>query len=450
MKRRKIVWPWLVVWLPLIIVFGWHEGRTVEAAGTSAGRNLQQLIDQTPNGGTLILSSAVYEGALTIDKPIWIKAEGEVQIRNGGDSPVIHIRSDNVHLEGLQVIRDSEEEAAAILVTASETVLKALDIRTRSFGIIIRDGGRNDIRNTRIGWTESGPQATGKVSEKRNGIDLYNSHDNRMIGNEISGMNDGIYMESSHRNVVENNKIDHSRYGIHCMYTDGTVLRGNIGSYNITGAMVMGVKDAEVRDNTFFKQSESVNSQGLLLFDVETSRILHNKVAGNRVGLYIEQSRRNEIRDNEVLQNFVGIQLLESEGNRFSANQFIGNVIEALASNSKDNVLTGNFWDSFRGIDADGDGVSDLPYTINPFFQRLTLATPAFQLFFQSPGMLFLESMYTSGKSEWSVDEAPLIKAGNGMEAARPGSVQTDMLFAGLLLLAVSIFTIYFAGVIRR
>src|SRR5665647_2544657 len=113
MKRRAILWRWLVVWLPLIIVFGLHEGKTVEAAGTSAGRNLQQLIDQTPNGGTLILSSAMYEGAVTIDKPIRIKAEGVVQIWNSGDKPVIHIRSDNVYLEGLQVIRNSEEPSAA-------------------------------------------------------------------------------------------------------------------------------------------------------------------------------------------------------------------------------------------------------------------------------------------------------------------------------------------------
>ncbi|MEX2462496.1 MAG: right-handed parallel beta-helix repeat-containing protein [Paenibacillaceae bacterium] len=452
MKRREILWLrlWLVVWLPLFIVFGLQEGSTVEAAETSAGSSLQQLIDQTPDGSTLLLSSAVYEGAVTIDKPIRIKAEGKVQIRNSGDQPVIHIRSDNVHLEGLQVIQNSEEQSAAVLVTASETVLEALDIGTRSFGIILRDGGENEIRNTRISWMESSSQTTEKGTEKHNGIDLFNSHDNLITSNEISSMNDGIYMESSHRNVVANNKIDHSRYGIHCMYTDGTVLRGNIGSFNITGAMVMGVKDVEVSDNTFFKQSESVNSQGLLLFDVQTSKIHHNKVVGNRVGLYIEQSQRNEIRDNEVTQNFVGIQLLESEGNRFSENRFIGNVIEAEAADSKDNVLTGNFWDAFRGIDADGDGVSDLSYTINPFFQRLTSATPAYQLFFQSPGMLFLESMYTADKAEWSVDHAPLMKAGNFNEAERSGSIQMNILLTGLLLLALSIFTIYFVGVKRK
>ncbi|WP_165452179.1 right-handed parallel beta-helix repeat-containing protein [Paenibacillus thalictri] len=422
-----------------------------DAGEAGHGRSLQQLIDGTPAGGTLVLPEGEYEGTAAIRKPLTIRGTSDVRISGGGsDKPVIAIEASGVRLENLQISQMSKAETAAVLITAERTVIDSLRIDTRSFGIMLRDSGHNEIVNSVIRWQASPAKANqAKLSDKRNGIDLFNSHDNRIYGNSISTMNDGIYLENSHRNTVENNRIDHSRYGVHCMYTDGTIVRGNIGSFNVTGAMVMGVKDAIVSGNTFTKQSENVNSQGLLLFDVQTSLIEDNKVEGNRVGFYIEQSQRNEIRHNEVLQNFVGIQLLESEGNRFQENRFTGNVIESEASESSANLFISNIWDSFQGIDTDGDGVSNTAYAMNPFFQKLTSATPAYQLFFHSPGMLFLESMFTAGKEEWTVDKTPLMRSGDKPSAARTQETLT-MLCAALLLTVSSITTIIYLGVRRK
>jgi nitrous oxidase accessory protein len=231
------------------------------------------------------------------------------------------------------------------------------------------------------------------------------------------------------------------------MYTEGTLVRNNVGTYNVTGGMVMGVTDAVVEGNSFTKQSENVNSQGLLLFDVHTSKIKNNRVEGNRVGIYIEQSSKNDIRDNSVERNFVGIQFLDSEGNKLQANDFIANVINAEATDSPDNQLTGNFWDSFSGIDADGDGRSDIAYVINPFFQQLTHQTPSFQLFFQSPGMQFLETMMQAGRESWTMDDAPLMKPAG--EQAKAGKHKLYSLLVSLGLLILSMTIIYKTGVKR-
>ncbi|MEI7024199.1 right-handed parallel beta-helix repeat-containing protein [Paenibacillus sp. y28] len=428
----------------LLAVFCSWMSEPVQAAETS-GPGLQQLIDNTPAGETLRLPAGTYQGAVTITRPMTIQADGEVHIVNASGKPAVYVQAAQVRLQSLTITQEFENNPA-VLVTGSSATLDGLDIRTRSFGIVLRDTADNEIRNSRVIWLEDESRDPVKLSEKLNGIDLYNAHRNRIQDNVVSGMHDGIYLESSHQNTVEHNRVDYSRYGVHCMYTDGTVIRANTGSFNVTGAMIMGVKDAEVTGNSFYKQSESVNSQGLLLFDVQTSSIADNKVQGNRVGLYIEQSRRNELRNNEVIQNFVGIQLLESEENRFTGNRFSGNVIEAEATDSRDNRLEGNYWDSFRGIDTTGDGFSDLPYLMNPFFQKLTKATPAFQLFFQSPGMQFLESMNTAGKSEWTMDTAPLMRPEEAGGAATEQSGQAGMLMLGIFLLLLSWTTIYFTG----
>ncbi|WP_442600596.1 right-handed parallel beta-helix repeat-containing protein [Paenibacillus sp. KN14-4R] len=437
----------------LILGLSLLKPHTVNAQPTRSSSELQELVDRTSEGDTLILQEGSYQGPLIVNKAISIQGKGSVEITGHEDNvPVIQIASDNVSLRNITIIQPSEEESPAVLVTGNQAVLDSLTIHTRSFGIVLRDSGKHEISNTSIRSGQSNAvQQQEMLSEKRNGIDLYNSHENRIHNNQISQMNDGIYLENSNRNHIENNKIDHSRYGIHCMYTNETVVRGNYGEFNVTGAMIMGVQDAEVTGNTFSKQSENVNSQGLLLFDVQTSRIINNKVEGNRVGLYIEQSHKNKFEQNEVNQNFVGIQFLESNQNQFMNNRFVGNVIPAEANESTNNQFEQNYWDNFHGIDLNGDGISDMAYAMNPFFQRLTSATPAFQLFFQSPGMQFLESMYTAGKAEWTTDTAPLLNPEHLETIVGTKSKDdTSVWLLGLMLLVFSIIIMTFMGVKRK
>ncbi|OME99265.1 hypothetical protein BK127_38915 [Paenibacillus sp. FSL H7-0331] len=441
--------------LPILLVlficmWGWDSAKnSIYAAESPSSGRLQQLIDATPAGGVLNLPSDTYHEAIIVKKPISIVSEAQVTLVNSAeDRPAIRVEADHVLLKGISIIQEGRGETSAVLVASNRNVLASLHIQTQAFGILIQDGSFNEIRDTTI-QRSSQDSSTSKLTEKRNGIDLFNAHDNLIIGNTISSMFDGIYLESSNRNRVEHNQVDHSRYGVHCMYTEGTFVKGNTGMFNITGAMVMGVKGAEIRDNTFIKQNESVNSQGLLFFDVQSSRIRNNKVEGNRVGLYIEQSFNNEFEDNEVHHNFIGVQFIESESNRFTANDFIGNVIEAQATDSQNNSFSGNFWEAFRGIDTNGDGISELSYPINPFFQALTSKNAAYQLFFQSPGMQFLESMSVMEDSEWSSDLNPLMKPAQSMMVINDDSSSSTLLLSSLLLLLLSVSTIYL-GVKQR
>ncbi|MCR8645479.1 right-handed parallel beta-helix repeat-containing protein [Paenibacillus sp. N1-5-1-14] len=445
--NRLGAWLGCAVIMILIII---HPHAVLAEQGTSPLK-LQDIVDRTEEGQTLILPAGKYEGPLRIHKAIAIEGNGQVEINGDSSSgPVVKIEANHVQLRGIAVNQPSDEEqSSAVLVTGNQAMIDSVMIYTQTYGIVVRDSGNHQITNNRIIWgQEQEEQSTHTFSNKRNGIDLYNSHENRIQENQISQMNDGIYLENSNRNRVENNRVDHSRYGIHCMYTNETIVRSNYGESNVTGAMIMGVHDAEVTDNTFVKQSENVNSQGILLFDVQTSRIMRNKVEGNRVGLYIEQSSGNKFQQNEVIQNFVGIQFLESNENRFVENHFIGNVIPSQTNESTDNLFERNYWEAFQGIDLDGNGMSDLPYAMNPFFQRLTADTPAFQLFFQSPGMQFLETMYAAGKEDWSTDTAPFMHLQTEL-LPKENQDKMKVGFLALFLLGVSMTIIIHMGVKR-
>lgn len=165
----------------------------------------------------------------------------------------------------------------------------------------------------------------------------------------------------------------------------------------------------------------------------------------------MELSSDNELKGNDVWRNFTGVQLLESEGNRFSGNRFVANVVEAEAADSAGNVMEHNYWDAFQGLDVDGDGTSDMPYAINPFYQRLIDRTPAFQLFFQSPGIAFLSGMFAERNADWSSDFSPLMKMPvETFETTRLAKSQDLVVaIAGILLMLSSITIIYYLGVKR-
>jgi len=414
-------------------------------ARTSA--SLQELVDQAEAGQTVRIPAGEYAGPVVVDKPLRLLAEDGARLVHHGPEPALRITADGVEVRGL-IVEDAERrDAGTILVEADNVRLAELTIRTasRAVRMVGADGG--EILDNAIEWAGGNVP----VSRRGNGIDLYDSHRNRIAGNTVSDMHDGIYVEGGDGNVVEHNRVERSRYGIHLMYTGQTVVRDNSGSQNITGIMAMTSHGAEVTGNVFVKQHENVHSQGILLFDVRDSLFADNIVEGNRVGFYVEESHGNRITGNEIRQNYIGVQILSSAGNLIERNVFAGNVADAEAVDSAGNEVRENYWDAFAGLDADGDGRSDLPNPVNPFFLKLTGAVPAFQLFFGSPGMAFLEGLYASGREAWLEDAAPLMEppetAGDDPDGRRPSDAAAGAL--GLTLLAAAVLNIWYWGLRR-
>jgi len=374
---------------------------------THSSISLQQLIDQTPAGEVLILSTGTYEGPVVINKNISIQGDSAVTLINKEDAPAILIRADRVSLEGFTVKQEYLAEFGAIQVSGKKVTLSGLSIHTQGYGIVLRKAFEGGIYNNEVIW--SGPEQVSSA-QKGNGIDLYASQNIRITGNVIHGMRDGIYMENSWDTEVMDNTLTFNRYAIHCMYLVRSKIVHNTGELNITGAMIMGVQEATVSNNSFRKQSANVHSQGIMMYDVQDSKISNNAIEGNRVGLYIQESSGNEISQNDVVRNYVGVQLLDAEGNELHSNRFVSNVIEAQAVESQNNLIRNNYWDSFQGLDLNRDGTSEMAYAMNPFYQDLVRRKAPFQLFFKSPGMMFLSELHTEGRADWTTDISPQMK----------------------------------------
>lgn len=414
--------------------------------------SLQEIVDKAIPGETIVLSKGTYAGPVRMDKKLTLQTLGQVVLVNEQPAPAISIHADGVVVQGLRIIQKQDgEESTAVFVQANNVTLKELEIRTRGYGIQLRNAHDGVLEGNYITWDRS--QGSSSLSEKGNGIDLYKSSNSVIKQNVIVSLRDGIYLDNSKELSIVNNRISSSRYGIHCMYIDGTEIVGNVGEYNMTGAMIMGVRDVLVSGNTFAKQSSNVNSQGILLYDVSESIVERNELEGNRVGIYLEQSSQNELRYNSIYRNFVGMQFVSAESNVVAYNDFIGNVIEAEAVESESNQLQHNFWDMAALLDMNDDGASELTYAINPFYRHLISDTPAFQLFFQSPGIHFLSSMAEEDRQGWTADNSPSMKL-NMASVELDGQQDNDYLpegtflwiVASMLLLVSGLTIIYFRG----
>jgi nitrous oxidase accessory protein len=425
-----------------------------ESAGTARPQEqpLQPLIDRAPAGGTLELPPGTYAGPVVVDKPLRLLGGGRVTIVNSSDRPAIELTADDSALDGMTIVDGQRRgDAAAVLVTGSGNRLTDLQIETQATGILLRGAHRNELTRIRVDSGFSREQTANPYfyMEQGNGIDLRGSHRNTIQESRISGKHDGIYLENSESNRVADNWVGWSRYGYHTMFCHATELIGNRGEANVTGAMVMGEKGTRVVGNIFTKQNENVNSQGLLLYEVQEGVVEGNHLEGNRVGLYVELTSGTRFTGNTVQYNFIGLQMKNAKHNEITRNQWISNVIQAESGQSEDNAVSGNYWDNFRGLDLQGEGRSSLPYRMSPLFFRLTRETPAFQLFFQSPGMMLLETVLQSDPGDWLTDDAPLMQPiAQGMPYRATSPLGLVWLCAGMLFF--SGLVIYATGVRKK
>lgn len=396
--------------------------------------DLQQEIDQAAPGAAIVVAKGQYRGPLIIDKPLSIQAEQGATVYNDTGSPALWIRGSNVHIEGLAIVHNTPQmEVPAVKVTGHRNVLSAIDIQTKGTGISLERADDNILSEIAVLGPFERLQASGSmINRQGNGIDLVQSHRNRIEQTAIRQAQDAIYIEHSTNNIVSSNRVSDSRYGIHLMFTENTTLAGNMAERNITGAMVMGTKGTNIVGNRFVKQAGHVHSQGLMLYDVQQATVTGNVLAQNLIGLLIDSSSRNVIKENEIRSNYIGLQMQASQQQQLQRNDFIANSIDALARRSDNNDVAHNYWDGHLGFDADGDRVSNLPFHADPILPALVTQNPAYQIFADSPGLLFFNYVLALNRDEVVTDDAPLMSSNKQIHEANTGRKRMDIVYYGI------------------
>lgn len=324
---------------------------------------LQQAIEVAESHQTIQVDPGVYtEYNVLIDKPLVIRGLPGSVIDAEGQGYVLIIRSDSVHLSGLEIrnagISFMEDHAGILVEKAKKVTIEHIRLRDNFFGIYLSQVSESVIRNNVLTASQD------RETQSGNGIHLWYSKDITIEENEIRGHRDGIYFEfveeiTSRNNISENNL----RYGQHFMFSDHCVFTGNTFSNNGAGVAVMYTSNVTMKAN-YFKDNWGSAAYGLLMKEIRTSDVSDNTFSGNSVGMYLEASSRNRIKRNDFINNGWAVRVMaNSMDNLFEQNNFIDNTFE-VATNSRQNfnIFNNNYWSHYEGYDLDRDGTGDVPH----------------------------------------------------------------------------------------
>ncbi len=309
----------------------------------------------------------------------------------GGEVEILTITADDVQVRGF-VFQNSgvshiEDLAALKADNVSGCVVEGNRFSNNFFAIYLAGSEHCSVRNNEVTGAATSEAFSG------NAIHLWNSSSIRVEGNHLSGHRDGIYLEFvQDSSVTDNISEDHLRYGLHFMFSSGNEFRRNTFQRSGAGVAVMYSKETVMVNNRFADNWGSA-AYGLLLKEINDSTVADNTFFRNTVAIYSDGSNRIEVTGNEFLRNGHAVRLLAtSMSMHFTHNTFTGNTFDVTTTTSRSyNDFAENYWDNYRGFDLDRDNIGDVPYRPVRLFSMTVENYPQTMILLRSPLEQFLD-----------------------------------------------------------
>ncbi|MBB4304620.1 nitrous oxidase accessory protein [Rhodobium orientis] len=373
---------------------------TAPAAETAAGQAemipLQPIIDAAEENAIIELAPGVYQGPVTLEKPLTIDGGGKAIIDGGGKGTVVSLFTNGATIKSL-IIQNSgdlhNDLDAGVHIEGDFNVVKDNIVRECLFGVDIQQADNNVVRRNKIS-----SKADSGLGVKGDAIRLWYSKNNKVEDNEIFDSRDAVVWYSSD-NTIARNKIRNGRYGLHFMYSKYNLVEGNEIRQNSVGIFLMYSDDVVVRGNRVF-QALGPTGIGVGLKETSNVEITDNDILYNATGIYLDLSpfqpdTTNRIFRNRIAYNATGALFLSDwTNNIFKDNVFWNNIrqvgVGSFASAAR-NVWQGNYWDDYEGFDLDRDGTGDRPYAPKVYSDRLWMDVPPAGFFKGTPLLTALD-----------------------------------------------------------
>jgi nitrous oxidase accessory protein len=429
-------------------------GEAATARAEAPPFDLARAVAQAPPGAVVVVPSGVYPGPLVLARPVVLRGQGRPVIDGGGAGDVVVITGDRVTLEGFAIRGGNllySREAAGIVVRGATVVVRDNEIDDVLFGVYLA-GARDVVVANNTIRTAALP-----VERRGHAVYLWQSRGVHIVDNRILRGKDGIHVAFSDDNRVERNLVTDSRYGLHYMYSHRNVFRDNVFRGNVVGAAVMYSSDITLDRNVFEGSRSVAAGAGLIFKDADRLLVRANRIAHNRVGLEFDNTPAErggwaQVEGNLVAFNEVGFSLMSTAAITATGNT----VVENLRPVEVRGVLRpetsrwaaggrGNYWGDYRGFDAAGDGVGDVPYRRADLLERLGDRVPALRAFLFTPAHLAIDAavrLAPLARVDPVVeDPAPLMRAPGGAPGA-PAPGRGGLLAAGVALLVPGVLAV--------
>jgi len=388
---------------------------TIVAEPNNPQKTIKKAFEKAKNGDTVFIKKGIYrEGSLTLNKAITIIGENYPEIDGQNKHENLLVQHDNVVIKNVLFSNSgssSFKDIASLKIKDSKNIrIENCKFKNNFFGIHTTNSTYVSYINNQFN--------SGKIKGKpsANGIHIWKSKFMTIEGNIIQGHRDAIYLEFVESSTItKNQSIENKRYGLHFMFSHDNIFKNNIFKKNDAGVAVMYSKNVEMIEN-IFTQSWGGAAYGVLLKEINDSKIIGNEFSDNTIAIYGDGANRIEIRNNKFLRNGWALKMNASSSDAvITNNNFLRNTFD-VATNGKLKVksFNGNYWDKYEGYDLDKDGIGDVPYHPLSLFTVLVEKNSAAMLLYRSFMITLLdksEKVLPSITPDYFKDEKPLMRS---------------------------------------
>lgn len=404
-----------ILFLISSISLSFLNAKTLSVGINKEFKTINIAIGKAQNGDTILVYKGHYkEGNINITKPLTLLGIGRPILDGQMKYEIVSFRANSINFQGFKLINSGEDEVKNIgavrLYDSHFSTLKNNIFENNYFGIVVQRGYRCLIQNNKITTNR------GKSQELiGDGIHAWSSAEIWIKNNYISGHKDGIYLEKVNDTYVYRNFSEKNlRYGLHFMFAHNNVYVANVFKNNDAGVAVMYSRNVGMSYNKFIENwGESV--YGLLLKDLNFSKIKNNEFSNNTSGIFMDGVSKVDFYNNEFANNGWGLKInANCMENRLLKNNFKNNTFDVSTTGSLVlNIFKNNYWDKYEGYDLDKDKIGDIPFHPLSLYSVLSERNPMIMLLYRT---FFVELLDRSERLVPSltpvnfVDEKPVMK----------------------------------------